>query len=318
MPLFAVTAAETSGRNREFERFYESELLPALEAMEANRRRWHRAAYLVPVAVAAVIAVFFAPRLQAGSAAMALLFGPAVGYIGVLAAVRHLGFRDRYKREIIGAVARFARPDLAYDHKGSISREEFSAGGMFDGFTGFSGEDLFSGRIGDAAVRYSELTVSKRIGEESAIVFRGVYLIADLARPCPGLTLVRAVRLGQEKKDWFESRLPEVRIPRPGEPVELGDREFERRFTVHSTNPAAARSLLTPLLREKLTALDKRCNEQLSLSFQDSRLHLAIGAGAGGLFEPDIRTSLKDRDRYLGMYADIRILAGLAGELDPT
>lgn len=310
-----ASSAAVPDREKDFDRFYETELLPVLEQLERSRLRWLRALAVAPlilaVAFGAVGALF-----QAGMISVLLAGGGFLaGGIIVRSAFQISDLRDRFKREIVGRIARFARPELSFDHQGSISREDFDAGRMFGIYNKFSGEDFFSGRLGKTHVRFSELRV--QIGGDDAsdsVVFNGVYMIADFNKEFDGLTLVLP-DLAEAALGWAGKRIQEMNPFRPGQLVSLEDPDFERRFVVYSTDQVTARYILTPSLMARITALDRRCNRRFSLSFLNSKMHAAFEIEED-MFEPDISSSLLEMWRYRDFYENINFFTGVVDELN--
>jgi hypothetical protein len=309
----------------DFEAFYGSELRPALEELEARRRKVWRSFGTAALIVVAVLVP--ALCLLAPGAAPPLFFIMPIAAALLLALVwfaASRGFKEEFKRRIVGAVARHVHPSLRYDPKAHISREQFRASGIFNRrIDRFSGEDHVAGKIGATAIEFSELhahyKTTSRSGKTTQThwhtIFKGLFVIADFNKEFRGMTVVlpdvaeRALGwLGQSLQGMFD-------FARRGELVKLEDAEFERQFVVYAEDQVEARYVLSPSLMERLLAFRRKTGKEVYFAFVRSKAYIAVKTGRN-MFEPRWFSSVVDRQMVEEYLRDLRFAVGIVEDLD--
>jgi len=99
-----------------------------------------------------------------------------------------------------------------------------------------------------------------------------------------------------------------------GELVKLENPEFEKYFSIHSTDQVEARYILSHAFMENLAAFRKKAACSLKISFIDSRIFIIIHLPRD-LWEIDTRYPLNRRDRIEQYVSDIEFLLGIIEEL---
>ena len=128
-------------------------------------------------------------------------------------------------------------------------------------------------------IRNRRLGSFSSISSEMVDVYKGVVFVTEFKRRIQGVTIVR--------EDILESRLGTVArsVQRlnntvsntisssPGmELVEMENPEFEKYFSVETTDPIEARYILTPETMERLVDFRQKAGSGVNFCFQDSRL----------------------------------------------
>lgn len=183
---------------------------------------------------------------------------------------------------ILGPLVAFWDPSFRYAPRGSISREEFEASGLYAGevFNSYSGEDLVTGRHGATAFRFCEVharQVTRRKNRtDTRTVFDGLFFVADFNKAFRGRTLVlpdTAERtLGSVGRAFqsLASRGAGMEL------VELECPEFERTFVVRTTDPVEARYLLSTSLMQRIRAFHENTGSKLRIGFLRGRVYVAL------------------------------------------
>jgi hypothetical protein len=309
----------------DFDRFYRDELRPALEEFEERRsavwRRLWSAVLLVGPIGAVVVGV------ATGSAGVAAVAGAACALVAGLVAwaVQTGGLRAEFKLRIIGSVARFLDPGLAYSPEGHISERAFKESGLFrQHIDRFDGEDLVSGKVGATAIQFSELHAEYQTTHTDSkghthtswhTIFKGLFIVADFNKEFRGVTVVlpdvaeKAFGwLGQVIQDWTD-------VFRRGELVKLEDPEFEREFVVYADDQVEARYILTPSLMQRLREFKRKVGRQVFFSFARSNVYVAITTQQD-MFEPRWTGPVCSPDLVRTYLLQLRLGLGVVDELD--
>jgi hypothetical protein len=191
-------------------------------------------------------------------------------------------YRARYKRDVVAEVFRLVCPGADYTPERHVSQEVFDQSGIFARRGDLTGDDLVRGRIGQTPFEASELKRSYAEGSGSNrrehVVFHGLFFHFDFNRALHGRTVVQS----KSAHSWQVG-------PRDGlERVPVEHTAFAGRFEVFSSDPAEARSILTPALMERVVAIDGSTGHPVSLAFAGNRAFAAVHYGKA-LFEAGIR-----------------------------
>lgn len=295
----------------ELKEFFRRDLLPELRAYERRRKEalgrlwhWSLGAVLVLSVVASVALRHPLP------------LGLAVAY-AVYRGVQIFGDLKRdSKRNVVARVLRFWSPDLEYLPDLCVSEAEFRESGLFEGqWNRYAGEDLVRGRIGATAFHFSELRVkhARRKGED-AVVFSGLFFVADFNKSFRGRTVVLP-DLAERVLGVFGRALQQLQRVAGGALVTLESPEFEKRFKVYATDPTEARYLLTPSLMERILRLHENTKSSLRIGFAGERLHLALPLPMD-LFELDPTKSAISEEAMRTWIGELELVTGLVEELD--
>jgi hypothetical protein len=308
----------------EFRSFYESQLRPALQELEARRRKAvNRMIVVGSVLVGAVV----------GSALLAPVFGaaPVILFIaamialvigGISWAAMTTDLRSEFKRRVVAQVARFVDPSLVYSPEGHVSREQFRDSGIFQhGIDRFKGEDHVSGMIGKTRIEFSELhaqyktTTHTKNGTHTTwhTIFKGLFFIADFSKDFRGRTYV-LTDVAESTFGFLGRKLQEMNFTRP-DLVKLEDPEFERVFVVYSDDQIEARYILSTSLMERILDFRRRTGLAVQLSFVRSNVHVAIPL-TRNMFEPRMTRSLVDFDLVRQYLQDLRFACGIVDDLN--
>lgn len=303
-------------------------LQPALDALEAERKRvvqnTQQAAIWSGVGFAIAAGVLSAVLREMNF--LVVLF-PLLIAICVVAYVHSKGaaaYRSGFKTLVMPHLVR-AFGDLGYQPGSGISEGEFRACQMFRSPDRYHCEDLVSGRVGETAIRFSEVHAEYRqtttdgkgnTRTEYHTIFRGLFVIADFNKNFSGVTLVlpdtaqkMLGRFGQSlqalgAKLSFGSR----------ELIKLEDPEFEKQFVVYGQDQIEARYLLSPSLMQRLLEFRARCSGGFHLAFMANQIYLAVPLSENW-FEPPMGRTLNME--ALAPYAvQLQFATGIVEDLD--
>jgi hypothetical protein len=315
------------------ESFYQSDLLPDLEKLEAQR---------ITVKKKFVQAIILFVGLNLAFLFVHGLFGLNL-YLMVwlmfilLSALftfffwhikyyrdYHAGFKDK----IIPRIVAFVDQRLRYNKAGMVPREAFMASHLFTDKPGeYSGDDLVSGTLGETAIQFSEVhakrvDIVRRSSSSSSTnrtkktvtpIFRGLLFVADFNKAFKGTTIVlpdTAQRLFGDMGQALQS----LNV-KNGQLVKMEDPEFEKMFVVYGQDQVEARYILSTSLMRRIVDFRNRANQEMRLSFSASKLYVAVPFQRE-LFEPKIRESLLNISHIQEYYDDLKLVVDIVDELN--
>jgi hypothetical protein len=231
-------------------------------------------------------------------------------------------YRGGFKMIILRKMVAFVGPGLDYLPQQGISKELFTAAGLFkQGIDRYSCEDMIQGKIDKTQLMFSEVHAEYKTTSGSGknrhtewhTIFKGIFFIADFNKNFHGRTVVlpdTAEKLfgtfGQTLQSWSSSY---------GQLVKLEDVEFEKEFVVYSTDQVEARYILSPALMERILHFQRKLQTKIYLSFLGSKVFGAI-AIEKNLFEPKVFSSVLDFDVIAEYYAQLQPGIGVVDELN--
>lgn len=291
--------------------FFKRELLPELRAYERRRKETLsrlRPGITVALAVAGALAAWWLRH-------PAPLMIPVAFWI--LHSVKiHAEIRRDLKRSLVARVIRFWDPTLEYHPEGFVPESEFRKSGLFPGkWNRYGGEDLVRGTIGSTRCHFSELKVRRAHKKnEPREVFSGLFLVADFSKTFCGKTMLLP-DAAERTFGVFGRALQGLRSLGGASHVALEDPEFERLFSVYTTDPVEARYLLSPSLMSRIVRFRKESGSELRIGFADECLYLAMPL-ARNLFDFDPTRSAITEEGMRAWIADLEFATEVIGALD--
>ena len=124
---------------------------------------------------------------------------------------------------------------------------------------------------------------------------------------------------GASKKD-FQGHTTILRnslfkLSSSGSRVKLENPDFEKTFDVYSTDQIEARYLLSPSMMERLLALDREFNRNITISFRDSNILIAIPESRNH-FEASIWKPMDDLSQLKNDFSMIHALVSIVEDLN--
>ncbi len=302
-----------------FSAFYQTELLPELQELEAERKEIKNT-LIYPTAglgVFAIIMVFMLPNLGIQSLVLTGVTGTGVWVWFKTKASRE--FRTNFKISIIGKILRYINPKYRYSPYGRLDRNEFVSTGIFNRTPErYHGEDLISGTDDQTEFSFSEVTAQYYVRDQNnrqqlKTLFRGLIFKADFHKHFQSRTVILP-DIGEKYLGAFGKALQRLNITRAGM-VELESVEFEKEFVVYSDDEIEARYILSPSFMEKLLVCRERLDIDISLSFYKSNIYIAMPFRKD-FFEPSIFKTLIDSTKVEEYYEDMKMVLEIIKELN--
>lgn len=270
--------------------FYDTDLKQHLEVFERERRK-------LVIQSLVVFGILAAAGVLVGLFLLPILFFVLIGCVIIGAIYYHIavsGYRSSFKMFLLDKIIKFIEPGLDYLPQQGISKELFTAAGMFTHrIDRYKCEDMILGKIDKTQLMFSEVHAEYKTGSGKDkhwhTIFKGLFFIADFNKNFHGRTVVlpdTAEKLfgsfGQTLQSWSRSY---------GQLVKLEDVEFEKEFVVYGTDQIEARYILSPALMERILLYQRKLGTKIYLSFLGSRVFGAISIQKD-LFEPKVFSTL--------------------------
>lgn len=112
--------------------------------------------------------------------------------------------------------------------------------------------------------------------------FRGLFSYADLEKELPHSVVILPDHL-ECHLDYMAQTIQSMKTIAGNKLVVLENPDFERYFSVYSSDEVFARYILTPAMMERMTTLRKKYNRDILLSFNGNRFYFAVSMPEGFL-----------------------------------
>jgi len=311
--------------DRSFREYYDKELLPVLEKLEARRKRIiHRLTVTGLIAVGCVVAGALV-AMSAGNLQLLMIIG-ALGLAPIVLAWFFLtpSFAADFKKAVITPIVKFYDASLAYSPESKIPRSIFRGSRIFEHrIDRYRGEDHVYGKIGSTAMQFSEVHAQYKThtrtskGHRSTqwhTIFKGLFFVGDFNKHFTGCTVVLP-DMAERTFGWLGKKLQEWNVARSGKLVKLEDPEFEKLFVVYGDDQIEARYILSPSLMRRITDFRNKTGKPIALSFVGSNVNLAITTGKN-MFEPRLFSPVTDFAMAGEYLADLELAVGIVEELN--
>ena len=316
---------------KSLETFYQSDLLPDLEKLEAQRLTVKKKLIQAICILVGVNLVFLFIAGQFGLNVIFLLMFLVVSAIFTFFPWHLKYYRDYhagFKETIIPRIVAFVDQRLRYDKAGMVPKEDFIAIHLFKDHPGeYGGDDLVSGTLGETAVQFSEIH-AKRVDivrkkssssdthstkKRYTPIFRGLFFVADFNKAFKGTTIVMPDTAQKLFGDLGQA-LQALNVQN-GQLVKMEDPEFEKLFVVYGEDQVEARYILSTSLMRRIVEFRTRTQKEMRLSFSASKLHVAIPF-ENELFEPKIMQSLLNIAHVQEYYNDLKLAIDIVDDLN--
>ncbi|WP_342329819.1 DUF3137 domain-containing protein [Pedobacter sp. FW305-3-2-15-E-R2A2] len=230
-------------------------------------------------------------------------------------------YRYSYKHSLVAYALKTIDESLKIDSAQALSVEAFISSRLFakapdryqseDQVYGFAGKTKFS--FSEVHAEYKTVSQTKngqRVDWHD--ILKGVVFCADFNKNFKGTTMVRPKDFSAAFGAWISMTLP---IFASAEVVKLENTDFDKTFITYSNDQVEARYILTPSLMERISELNKRSKETISLSFTGSLVFIAFPLNEN-YFEPPISKSLLDKNLLQKDIELIQFMYGIVKELD--
>lgn len=301
--------------------FYYVTLYPKLKDLEEkrNKTRFRLILFIITVVLSAIF-VFIMLMRNNIPAFEAFIFLGMFSFSTIVYIIKHLSkeYKQKFKDEIFHPLIKEIDTNLKYLQDNHISATKFNASNLFGRPDRINGNDHISGRIDEVAIEFSDVHAERKQKNNKdkdkwVTIFQGLYIITDFPKEFHGKTYIfpdiAEKTFGNLIGGWIQSN-----NFRKEQLVKMDNVEFEKYFAVYSTDQIEARYILSHSLMQKIVTLRKKANHNLSISFANNHLYIAINYGKD-LFEPSLFQSLLDYKVAMEYIQVLSMTLGLVREL---
>lgn len=282
----------------ELHKLYESELKPALQAIEGERKNI-LTKYIISIvgALGAFATAYFLAEtyIIVFYLAIAAILGLGA-YVFIVVRKQQKEYRVIYKQSVVKEIVKLINPDWQYNSEGRISESDYNSGQLFNTrLDKYEGDDLVNGIIEKTDFRFSELHTQYKTTKTNSegktetewhTVFKGLFAHADFNKEIKGRTFI----LPEHASKQFNKFGMSINDGGKTELVKLENPEFEKIFKVYGTDQIESRYVLTPTMMEAMVNIYKKYKKRVYFSFIGSRVYVAMSFNKD-LFEPRILKS---------------------------
>lgn len=269
-----ITAAMRDAAN--FEEFYSTRIEPLVKEYEERRAKSVSWGNLLVF----FIALFFISVL---TAVYADLEGAGLFFFISLAclsfsiykyAVVKDAFVSGFKTSIIQQIINFIIPENEYRPDRYMSSKLFKASGLYRERLDLSGDDLVKGTYKNVPFKAGELVTVIPDDDNKWPTFKGIFFAADIGRFAGATYIWRKdnIQLGNSVADEHYRLYPIPKVYK----IRTGSEVFEKYYTVYSSWPDEAHSILTEEMMQNILAFRHQLKREISLSFVAGRCYVAI------------------------------------------
>lgn len=243
-----------------------------------------------------------------------LLLWIAVPIVLLFAARAHREVRRWFKSMVVQRVVGALADGLTYSQASGFSREQFLAMDLFGSRNdSFSSEDEVRGQHNGIDFALHEVRAARREkrGKDTTTIvyFQGTIVAVEFNKHFHGHTTV------VPQSEHF-GLLGESDERNGRDRVSMQDAEFEKAYTVYSTDPQQAHYLLTPRMLQLIMDTRTRLGAKLRLAFRDNMLFVAVPS-TRNRFEVNLLTTRVTPEQVIGdLGAALHLAQGLISGLD--
>lgn len=287
--------------------FFDTTLKERLQSMEPKRSEYAKKITLAGIVFFPTFATLIVNSNEMHGA-LFLVFLPFFALAAFLhkqADEVYKEYRLEFKAKIVKSIVRFIDHEWEYAANECISPETYEKSEIFrKEYDTYNADDLITGNIDKTDFECSEVHteyVTSGKKRKRRTIFKGLFLHADFHKYFSGRTFV----LPKEESLWEADGESIVKLENP---------DFERLFSVYSTDQIEARYILTPTIMEAILRLRKK-HREIYFSFIDSRVFCAVKIHHD-LFEPRTYRSNANYQDVTRMYTLIKTNTAIIHELD--
>ena len=267
--------------------------------LKKSRKLWKILSYLVafavfgPMLALALIIIFLDfPKLDLGIESLSFLVASILAIIGTRDEFYEWIFERKTERFLMRYKELYLKPyieGLGFSYKmGALFQEkEVRASEIFDGFDRFRADDLVYANVDGVDFMFCDIRLEKEIGtgipfifkNNYATFFEGPFFVANFNKKICSDVFV-----------FSNTTLPPSELRHKllgGREIPIDNADFNQNFTIYANDAMTVMYILTPALMEKILSLKQLVKSNISLSFKQNKIYIAIARGADS-FEPSL------------------------------
>ena len=275
------------------------ELEKQRKQLKKSRKLWKILSYLVafavfgPILALSLIIIFLDfPKLDLGIESLSFLVMSILAIIGTRDEFYEWIFERKTERFLMRYKELYLKPyieSLGFSYKmGALFQEkEVRQSEIFDGFDRFRADDLVCANVDGVDFMFCDIRLEKDIGtgipfifkNNYATFFEGPFFVANFNKKICSDVFV-----------FSNTTLPPSELQHKllgGREIPIDNADFNQNFTIYANDAMTVMYVLTPALMEKILSLKQLVKSDISLSFKQNKIYIAIARGADS-FEPSL------------------------------
>nr|WP_314120193.1 DUF3137 domain-containing protein [uncultured Campylobacter sp.] len=275
------------------------ELEKQRKRLKKSRKLWKILSYLVafavfgPMLALALIIIFLDfPKLDLGIESSFLLVTSILAIIGMRDKFYEWIFERKTERFLMRYKELYLKPyieGLGFSYKmGALFQEkEVRASEIFDGFDRFRADDLVYASADGVDFMFCDIRLEKDIGTGIPFIFKNNYVTFFEG---PFFVANFNKKICSDVFVFSNTTLPPSELRHKllgGREIPIDNADFNQNFTIYANDAMTVMYVLTPALMEKILSLKQLVKSNISLSFKQNKIYIAIARGADS-FEPSL------------------------------
>ena len=275
------------------------ELEKQRKQLKKSRKLWKILSYLVafavfgPMLALALIIIFLDfPKLDLGVESLFLLVASILAIIAMRDEFYEWIFERKTERFLMRYKELYLKPyieSLGFSYKmGALFQEkEVRASEIFDGFDRFRADDLVCANAGGVDFMFCDIRLEKDIGTGIPFIFKNNYVTFFEG---PFFMANFNKKIHSDVFVFSNTTLPPSELRHKllgGREIPIDNADFNQNFTIYANDAMTVMYVLTPMLMEKILSLKQLVKSNISLSFKQNKIYIAIARGADS-FEPSL------------------------------
>lgn len=267
--------------------------------LKKSRKLWKILSYLVafvvfgPMLALALIIIFLDfPKLDLGIESLSFLVMSILAIIAMRDEFYEWIFERKTERFLMRYKELYLKPyieSLGFSYKmGALFQEkEVRQSEIFDGFDRFRADDLVCANVDGVDFMFCDIRLERDIGtgipfifkNNYATFFEGPFFVANFNKKIRSDVFVLS-----------NTTLPPSELRHKllgGREIPIDNADFNQNFTIYANDAMTVMYVLTPMLMEKILSLKQLVKSNISLSFKQNKIYIAIARGADS-FEPSL------------------------------
>lgn len=267
--------------------------------LKKSRKLWKILSYLVafavfgPMLALALIIIFLDfPKLDLGIESLSFLVMSILAIIGMRDEFYEWIFERKTERFLMRYKELYLKPyieSLGFSYKmGALFQEkEVRASEIFDGFERFRADDLVCANVDGVDFMFCDIRLEKDVGTGIPFIFKNNYATSFEG---PFFVANFNKKICSDVFVFSNTTLPPSELRHKllgGREIPIDNADFNQNFTIYANDAMTVMYVLTPALMEKILSLKQLVKSNISLSFKQNKIYIAIARGADS-FEPSL------------------------------
>lgn len=300
--------------------YFNNDLMPEILQVENKRKGIVLRIILLGVGLIVLLVLGYLgldsnPSLNSwGWKTMFILTVGVLGFVAFNEIRNNRDFYNDFKTNVIEKIVKFIDPSFTYISHKYIQPTQLVESKLFAHLPKkYKGDDYAVGVLGrNTKVEFSEVVARHRHRLEEGskgdwtITFKGLFFVAQVEKTFSGQTFVIPKDHGVETLMAGSGAPPTA--------VASGNSDFDNLFNIFSTNPAEAKTLISPEIQRHLIDFRANRTNDVRFSFIGTKINVAV-FHEKDLFEPEVFKTLVDfgiiEEYYDDLYQAISVVESI-------